>query len=111
MTVYRKVERFADPHSGRTPARKEPDPQLGYAFIPAARYVSNEFRQLEWERLWTKVWLLGCWEKDLAKAGDYVVTQIGKESIVREMPLNERGELIRDWPGGFFEEGLRELLI
>lgn len=34
----------------------------------------------------------------------------GSRSIVREMPLNERGELIRDWPGGFFEEGLRELL-
>jgi hypothetical protein len=30
-------------------------------------------------------------------------------SIVREMPLNERGELIKAWPGGFFEEGLREV--
>jgi len=27
------------------------------------------------------------------------------------MPLNERGELIKDWPGGFFEEGLREVLM
>lgn len=33
----------------------------------------------------------------------------GKRSIVREMPLNERGELVRAWPGGFFEEGLREV--
>jgi hypothetical protein len=39
------------------------------------------------------------------------VENLGKESIVREMPLNERGELVNDWPGGFFEEGLRELLI
>jgi hypothetical protein len=31
-------------------------------------------------------------------------------SVVREMPLNERGELVKAWPGGFFEEGLRELL-
>lgn len=38
------------------------------------------------------------------------VENIGKESIVREMPLNEKGELVRDWPGGFFEEGLREVL-
>ncbi len=30
-------------------------------------------------------------------------------SIVREMPLNERGELMKAWPGGFFEEGLREV--
>lgn len=32
-------------------------------------------------------------------------------SIVREMKLNARGELVSDWPGGFFEEGLRELLM
>ena len=34
----------------------------------------------------------------------------GSRSIVREMPLNERGELVKAWPGGFFEEGLREAL-
>ena len=39
------------------------------------------------------------------------VEPLGGESIVREMPLNEQGELIRDWPGGFFEEGLREILL
>ncbi len=38
------------------------------------------------------------------------VENLGKESIVRSMPINERGEMIRDWPGGFFEEGLREVL-
>lgn len=32
----------------------------------------------------------------------------GSRSIVREMPLNEMGELVKSWPGGFFEEGLRE---
>lgn len=30
-------------------------------------------------------------------------------TIVRHMPLNERGELVKAWPGGFFEEGLREV--
>jgi hypothetical protein len=34
----------------------------------------------------------------------------GARSIVREMPLNERGELVKAWPGGFFEEGLREMM-
>ena len=34
----------------------------------------------------------------------------GSQSIVREMPLDERGELVKAWPGGFFEEGLREVL-
>ena len=34
----------------------------------------------------------------------------GSQSIVREMPLDERGELVKAWPDGFFEEGLREIL-
>lgn len=33
----------------------------------------------------------------------------GHGSIIREMPLNERGELVKAWPGGFFEEGMREI--
>jgi hypothetical protein len=32
----------------------------------------------------------------------------GARSIAREMPLNELGQLVKSWPGGFFEEGLRE---
>jgi predicted ATPase len=39
------------------------------------------------------------------------VEPVGTRSIVREMPLNEQGELVKDWPGGFFEEGLREVLM
>lgn len=31
-------------------------------------------------------------------------------SVVREMPLTASGELAKAWPGGFFEEGLREQL-
>ncbi len=37
------------------------------------------------------------------------VESIDGQSIVREMPLDENGELIKAWPGGFFEEGLREI--
>lgn len=33
----------------------------------------------------------------------------GKHSIIREMPLNADGELVKAWPGGFFEEDLREI--
>lgn len=33
----------------------------------------------------------------------------GKRSIIREMPLDKRGDLIKHWPGGFFEEDFREL--
>ncbi|MCB1097257.1 MAG: AAA family ATPase [Verrucomicrobiae bacterium] len=31
-------------------------------------------------------------------------------SVFREMPINSQGELIKAWPGGFFEEDLDELL-
>lgn len=33
----------------------------------------------------------------------------GASSLIREMPLNEQGELVKAWPGGFFEEGFREI--
>ncbi len=37
------------------------------------------------------------------------VQPMDSSSIVIEMPLNDRGELMRPWPGGFFEEGFEEL--
>ena len=63
MTVYRKIERFADPQTSKTPAQKEQDPDLGHDFIPKERYTSPEFMRQEWDRLWTKVWLMGAWER------------------------------------------------
>lgn len=39
-----------------------------------------------------------------------LVERDGERTITRAMPLNERGELVKAWPGGFFEEGLREVL-
>ena len=33
----------------------------------------------------------------------------GEQTLIREMPLNERGDLVEAWPGGFFEEDLREI--
>jgi hypothetical protein len=38
-----------------------------------------------------------------------VVETYESRSVFREMPLNERGELVKAWPGGFFEEDLEEL--
>lgn len=90
MAVFRKIERFADPQTSRTPAQKEPDPPLGHDLIPGERYTSTEFAKLEWEKLWTKVWNMGCREEDIANPGDYVVTELGNESIV----------LTRDEDGG-----------
>jgi len=54
-------------------------------------------------------------EKNLApvKPTDVAVLYVerdGDHGLVREFPLNERGDLVKAWPGGFFEEGLREML-
>jgi len=37
------------------------------------------------------------------------VEKDGPRSIVREMPLDEMGRLVKAWPGGFFEESFNEL--
>jgi hypothetical protein len=42
--------------------------------------------------------------------GVLVVEPHNGSTIVREMALNRYGELVKAWPGGFFEEGLREVL-
>jgi len=65
-----------------TPAWKEDDPQLGYDIIPAGRYTSEAFLKLEWERLWSKTWLLGGRSDDMKEPGDYICTEIGKESVL-----------------------------
>jgi phenylpropionate dioxygenase-like ring-hydroxylating dioxygenase large terminal subunit len=80
--AYTAVRRVKPEDSPATPAGKAPDPELGTEVIDARRYTSHEFMALEWERVWTKVWLLGARLLDIPQAGDYVVTEIGRESIL-----------------------------
>jgi phenylpropionate dioxygenase-like ring-hydroxylating dioxygenase large terminal subunit len=80
--AYRKVKRVAPEQSPVTPAGKEPDPDLGHELIRKERYTSAEFMQLEWEHIWKKVWLLGAMESDLREPGDFVATEIGRESVL-----------------------------
>ncbi|SVD49861.1 uncharacterized protein METZ01_LOCUS402715, partial [marine metagenome] len=35
-----------------TPMEKAPEPVLGTELIPAERYTSEEYRKLEWDRMW-----------------------------------------------------------
>ena len=65
-----------------TPLDKAVDPDLGTDMIAKERYTDAGFMRLEWERMWTEVWLVGCLERDLAEPGDYCVTEIGPESIL-----------------------------
>jgi len=65
-----------------TPFEKAPDPELGSERIPASRYTSRGFAREEWERMWTRVWLLAGRTSDLRDHGDRFTFEIGSESIL-----------------------------
>jgi phenylpropionate dioxygenase-like ring-hydroxylating dioxygenase large terminal subunit len=66
----------------RTPMERAPVPDLGTDPIPKERYTSPEFAALEWERMWTRVWLLAGRASDIPEPGDYFTFEIGPESIL-----------------------------
>jgi len=68
------------PHG--TPVEKAEDPGLGTALIPADRYTSEAFMAKEWANVWTKVWLLAGRSDDMPEVGDYICTELGKESVL-----------------------------
>ena len=75
-----------------TPVKAAPKPKMGTQIIPKERYTSRDYMQQEWDKLWTKVWLLACREEDLPEPGDHYVTEIGIESIllVRQKDMSIR---------------------
>ena len=58
-----------------TPTEKASEPLLGTELIPKERYVSKEYMELEWERMWTKVWNMAGRESDIPNIGDYFTTR------------------------------------
>ncbi len=63
-------------------AAKHPDPDLGTALVPKGRYTSPAFMALEWERMWTKVWLLAGREEVIPEAGDWMTHSVGRENFI-----------------------------
>jgi phenylpropionate dioxygenase-like ring-hydroxylating dioxygenase large terminal subunit len=49
--------------------------------IPASRYTSRDWEDLESERLWTRVWQIACTEDCVPEPGDYWEYEIGPLSI------------------------------
>lgn len=66
----------------RTPLEKFDEPDLGTELIPKERYLSEEYLALEFERMWSKTWLMAGPIADLAEVGDYFTFEIGRESII-----------------------------
>lgn len=79
---YKNVRRVSKPKKSGTPVEHVPLPELGYDRIPKERYTTTEYLEKEWDSMWTKVWLLGALESDIAEPGDYVCVEIGRESVI-----------------------------
>ena len=54
----------------------------GSAPIPYYRYTSKEFLDLEFEKVWSRVWQWACREEHIPNNGDYYVYDIGHRSII-----------------------------
>ncbi len=80
--TFTPVPRVKPEDSPETPVEKAPEPEFGTEIIDQRRYTSPEFMRLEWERMWSRVWLLGARLSDIPEPGDYEVTEIGRESIL-----------------------------
>jgi phenylpropionate dioxygenase-like ring-hydroxylating dioxygenase large terminal subunit len=51
-------------------------------FVPKERYTSAAFLELEFERVWSRVWQIACREEEVAEPGDFVEYSIGDQSIL-----------------------------
>jgi nitrite reductase/ring-hydroxylating ferredoxin subunit len=61
------------PERGRTAAD---------GLIPKERYLSREFLELEYERMWARAWQVACREEEIPNVGDYVEYEVGDESVI-----------------------------
>jgi len=58
------------------------DPPARPTLVPAERYVSPAFAQLEVERMWPRVWQAACTVDHVAEAGDYFEYRCGPYSVL-----------------------------
>src|SRR5262245_16583266 len=51
-------------------------------FVPKPRYTSRAFADLEFERLWSRVWQIAGREEEVPRPGDFIEYTIGDESVL-----------------------------
>ena len=61
---------------------KQPFVDNGLEVPHPERYYTTEFMDREWERLWTRTWLIAGVETDIPEPGDYSVFRLRRENIV-----------------------------
>ncbi|MEM9624188.1 MAG: aromatic ring-hydroxylating dioxygenase subunit alpha [Pseudomonadota bacterium] len=50
--------------------------------VPVHRYTTREFHDLEMQKVWSRCWQMACREEEIPNAGDYIVYDIGRFSIL-----------------------------
>ena len=50
--------------------------------VPVSQFTSREFHDLEMEKLWPRVWQMVCREEEIPEAGDHIIYEIGKYSLI-----------------------------
>ncbi len=62
--------------------RKETYVYMGSDDLDPRRWTSQEYHDLEMEKMWTKVWQMACRDEDIPEAGDHIVYEIGDYSFI-----------------------------
>lgn len=61
---------------------KMPEPSLRGDIIDADRYISKDYYEKEWRRVWMRTWQIGGLSYHMPEPGDYLNTTLGRESIL-----------------------------
>jgi phenylpropionate dioxygenase-like ring-hydroxylating dioxygenase large terminal subunit len=62
--------------------RLESARELPVVRVPIERYVSQEFHDLEVEKVWKKVWQFACREEEIPEPGDHARYEIAQRSVL-----------------------------
>ena len=57
-------------------------PDFGSGRISTERFTSTAYMEREWEQLWSRTWLCGPHLSELPGRGDYIVEEIGRQSLI-----------------------------
>jgi phenylpropionate dioxygenase-like ring-hydroxylating dioxygenase large terminal subunit len=90
--------------------RTESPIEPGVTRVPAERYYSQAFHDLEVEKVWKRAWQMACREEDIPEVGDYVVYDVAHLSFLVVRTAEEeiqayhnaclhRGRQLREWDG------------
>lgn len=71
-----------DSHPVPDVMRRESPMPPGPTKVPAERYYSKEFHDLEVEKVWKRCWQMACHEDDIPNVGDYMVYDIAHLSFL-----------------------------